>query len=129
MRHPDETSHTSVASLHASQVNVHGLVLVPHVPAPSHRSSPLHHRPSVHDVPAAANVHVSVTSLQAVTHAVIGQRAPAPAQLPAALHVSSSEQNSPSLHAVPTGFGDHEVWLVAGWQDWHWLAGLVAPAA
>jgi len=115
--------------LHASQVNVHGLVLRLHVPAPSHRSSPLHHWPSVHEVPEAENVHTSVTSLQPVTQAVAGQRAPAPTQVPAALQVSVSVQNWPSLHAVPDGLGDQAVWLTAGWHDWHALAGLVAPVA
>jgi hypothetical protein len=115
--------------LHASQVNVHGFVLGKQVPDALQSSVPLHHWPSVHEVPEAANVQVSVTSLQAVTQAVAGQRAPAPTQVPVALQVSVSVQNWPSLHAVPGGLGDHEVWLTAGWHDWHWFAGFVAPVA
>jgi hypothetical protein len=65
-------------------------------------------------VPAAAGVQTSVVSLQPPTQPETGQRAPAPVQAPAPLHVSVSVQNRPSLHAVPDGLGDQAVRLTAG---------------
>ena len=115
--------------MHASQVNVHGFVPGRQVPDALQSSAPSHHKPSLHEVPDAAYVHTSVTSLQPATQPETGQRAPAPTQVPVALQVSVSVQNWPSLHAVPGGLGDHEVWLTAGWHDWHWFAGFVAPVA
>jgi hypothetical protein len=115
--------------LHVSQDKVHGFVPGRQVPDALQSSAPSHHKPLLHEVPDAAYVHTSVTSLHPVTHAVAGQRAPAPTHVPVALQVSVSVQNRPSLHAVPLGLGDQAVWLTAGWHDWHWFAGFVAPAA
>ena len=128
MRQPTATRQLSTTSSHASQASVHGFVPGMQVPEPLHCSAPLHQNPSLQGVPAPWNVQTSIISLQPVTQAVTGQRAPAPVQAPA-LQVSVRVQNSPSLQAVPFGLADQAVVLRAGLQDWHWLPGLVAPVA
>jgi hypothetical protein len=127
MRQPMETAHRSSASLHVSQDNVQGFVPGRQMPAPLQVSPPLQYRPSLHGAPSGENVQTSVASLQPVTQEVNGQRAPAPTQMPA-LQASVSVQNWPSLQPVPFALGDQAEVLSAGWQDWHWLAGFVAPA-
>jgi hypothetical protein len=43
--------------------------------------------------------------------------------------VSVRVQALPSTRAVPSALFVQAVVLAPGWQDWHWLAGLVALGA
>ena len=97
----------------ATQVSLLVLQIVPlvHVvvpgaqraPAASHVSTPLHATPS--------------EQLRAV-----------PLQVAAAVQVSFTTQNEPVLQLIPVR-GVHAVVEAAVLHVWHWLAGLVVPAA
>ena len=127
MRQPEATSHRSTVSLHDSHASVQGFEPGRQRPEPLQVSPPLQYRPSLHGAPRRENVQTSPTSLQPVTQAVSGHRAPTPVQTPP-LQASVSVQNCPSLQAVPFVLGDQAIVLSDGWHDWHWLAGFVAPA-